>query len=79
MDSTTHGRRLLPLHRTAIIIETMKLLEFISNAFINTMGITKPSPRAAMRAAWIISAMLLAVLAAVTLMAAFALHIITRH
>ena len=57
----------------------MKFLLFLSNAFINTMGITKPSARMATRAAWIISAMLLAVLAAVTLMAAFALHLITRH
>ena len=57
----------------------MKLLEFISNAFINTMGITKPSARGASRAAWVIAAMLLAVLAAVTLMAAVGLHLVTRR
>ncbi len=57
----------------------MKLLEFISNAFINTMGITKPSARAATRAAWFIAAMLLAVLAAVTLMAALGLHLLAHH
>ena len=57
----------------------MKLLEHISNAFINTMGITKPSTRGASRAAWIITAMLLAVLAAVTLIAALGLHLVARH
>lgn len=57
----------------------MKILLFISNAFINTMGITKPSPRAAMRAAWIIALMLAVVLVAVTLMAAFGLHLAARH
>lgn len=57
----------------------MKLIEFISNAFINTMGITKPSPRGSMRAAWIIGFMLLGVLVAVTLMAALGLHLIAHH
>lgn len=57
----------------------MKLLEFISNVFINTMGITRPSPRSAARAAWVITAMLLSVLIAVTLMAAFGLHLVARH
>lgn len=57
----------------------MKLLELISNAFINTMGITKPSSRGSMRAAWFIAGMLLLVLIAVTLMAALGLHLITRH
>ncbi|GGA66215.1 hypothetical protein GCM10011507_17230 [Edaphobacter acidisoli] len=57
----------------------MKILEFISNAFINTMGITKPSARGAMRAAWFIAGMLLLVLIAVTLMAALGLHLIAHH
>ena len=32
----------------------MKFIQFIANAFINTMGITQPSPQAANRAAWFI-------------------------
>ena len=57
----------------------MKFLLFLSNAFINTMGITKPSPRAAMQAAWIIALMLAGVLVAVTIVAAFGLHLATGH
>jgi ABC-type amino acid transport system permease subunit len=43
----------------------MNLLLLISNAFINTMGITQPSPQAAKRAAWFIVALLSAVAAVV--------------
>lgn len=57
----------------------MKLIEFLSNAFINTMGITKPTARTASRSAWVIAAMLLAVLVAVTLMAALGLHLVAHH
>jgi hypothetical protein len=57
----------------------MKFLLFLSNAFISTMGITKPSPRAATRAAWIIALMLAAVLVAVTMVAAVGLHLAARH
>lgn len=57
----------------------MKFLLFLSNAFINTMGITKPSPRAATRAAWIIAVMLAGVLVAVTIVAAFGLHLAAGH
>jgi hypothetical protein len=56
-------------------IETgMKFLLLISNAFINTMGITQPSPEAAKRAAWFIVVMLTAVLAAVAMIAFLAIR-----
>ena len=57
----------------------MKLLLFISNAFINTMGITQPSPKAANRAAWFIFIMLSAVVATVVTIAVLALHWATHH
>lgn len=57
----------------------MKFLLFISNAFINTMGITQPSPRTANRAAWIIAAMLLGVLLCVAAVAIFGLRLAIRH
>jgi len=57
----------------------MKFLLMISNAFINTMGITQPSPQAANRAAWFIVTMLAAVIAVVAIMAYFAIHLATRH
>ncbi|WP_158944969.1 hypothetical protein [Granulicella sp. S190] len=57
----------------------MKLLLFISNAFINTMGITQPSPKAANRAAWFIFTMLCAVLIAVTTIALLAIHWASHH
>jgi hypothetical protein len=57
----------------------MKFLLFISNAFINTMGITQPSPRAANRAAWFIAIMLFFVLIGVATVAFFGLHLVTRH
>jgi ABC-type amino acid transport system permease subunit len=52
----------------------MKFIQFIANAFINTMGITQPSPQAANRAAWFIVIMLSAVLAAVITIAIVATH-----
>ena len=57
----------------------MKFLLLISNAFINTMGITQPSPEAANRAAWFIVAMLGVVLAAVGTIAAVAIHWASHH
>jgi hypothetical protein len=57
----------------------MKFILFISNAFINTMGITQPSPQAANRAAWFIFTMLVAVLAAVATIAALAIHWASQH
>jgi hypothetical protein len=52
----------------------MKIIHFIANAFINTMGITQPSPQAANRAAWFIVIMLAAVLTAVATVAIVAVH-----
>ncbi|HEX3967623.1 MAG TPA: hypothetical protein VHW70_06630 [Edaphobacter sp.] len=52
----------------------MKLLLLIANAFINTMGITQPSPQAANRAALFIVIMLIAVLAVVATIAFVAIH-----
>ncbi len=52
----------------------MKLLLLISNAFINTMGITQPSPQTAKRAAWFIVALLGLVVAAIVTIALLAVH-----
>jgi ABC-type amino acid transport system permease subunit len=52
----------------------MKFLHLIANAFINTMGITQPSPQAANRAAIFIVIMLAAVLAAVATIAFVAIQ-----
>jgi hypothetical protein len=57
----------------------MKFILFISNAFINTMGITQPSPQAANRAAWFIFIMLVAVLAAIATIAVLAIHLASQH
>jgi hypothetical protein len=57
----------------------MKFILFIANAFINTMGITQPSPQAANRAAWFIFIMLTAVIAAVATIAIVAIHWASHH
>jgi hypothetical protein len=57
----------------------MKFIQFIANAFINTMGITQPSPQAANRAAWFIFIMLSLVLAAVITIAIVAIHVASHH
>jgi hypothetical protein len=57
----------------------MKLLLFISNAFINTMGITQPSEKTANRAAWFIVVMLGAVIAMVATIATLAIHWASHH
>jgi len=57
----------------------VKLLLFISNTFINTMGITQPSPEVAKRAAWFIFFMLSAVLATVITIATLAIHWASHH
>lgn len=57
----------------------MKFLLFLSNAFINTMGITQPSPKAANRAAWFIAIMLAGVLVGVAAVAMIGLHLASRH
>ncbi len=57
----------------------MKFILLISNAFINTMGITQPSPQAANRAAWFIFIMLIAVISAVATIAVVAIHWASNH
>jgi hypothetical protein len=57
----------------------MKFIQFIANAFINTMGITQPSPQAANRAAWFIFIMLSTVLAAVVTIALVAIRWASHH
>jgi ABC-type amino acid transport system permease subunit len=57
----------------------VNLLLLISNAFINTMGITQPSPQAAKRAAWFIVILLSAVVAAIATIAFLAIHWASRH
>jgi ABC-type amino acid transport system permease subunit len=57
----------------------MNLLLLISNAFINTMGITQPSPQTAKRAAWFIVALLFAVVVAIGTIAFLAIHWASRH
>ena len=68
---------LLPL--LAATSKPMNLLQLISNVFINTMGITKPSPQAERRAAWFIVFMLAAVIAAVAALAAIAIQFASRR
>jgi hypothetical protein len=57
----------------------MKFLLFIANAFINTMGITQPTPEAANRAAKFIVIMLLAVVALVASIAILAIYLTSHH
>ena len=57
----------------------MKFIQIIANAFINTMGITQPSPQAANRAAWFIVILLSAVLAGVLTIAIVAIHLASHH
>jgi hypothetical protein len=57
----------------------MKFIQFIANAFINTIGITQPSPQAANRAAWFIVILLSAVIVAVATIAVVAVHWASHH
>jgi len=57
----------------------MKFILFLSNAFINTMGITQPSPQAAKRAAWFIVVMLGGVIVAVATILVLALRWASHH
>ena len=57
----------------------MNFLLFISNAFINTMGITQPPPHAAKRAAWFIVALLFVVIVLIATIAFLALHWASHH
>jgi ABC-type amino acid transport system permease subunit len=59
--------------------ENMNLLLLISNAFINTMGITQPSPESQKRAAWFIVALLSAVVVAIASIAFMAIHWASHH
>ncbi len=54
----------------------MKLLIFLANAFIDTFGITHPSPEAAERTAKILAYMMLAVIIVVATVAVLILHAI---
>jgi hypothetical protein len=57
----------------------MRPLHFISNAFINTFGITQPTPKNATRAAWFIATMLVLVVVLVATVAAVVLHLAFHH
>jgi hypothetical protein len=57
----------------------LRPLLFLSNAFINTFGITQPSPKDERRTAWFIAILLILVLAAVATVAAIVLHVAFRH
>jgi hypothetical protein len=57
----------------------VNLLLLISNAFINTMGITQPSPQKAKRAAWFIVTLLAVVIAAIATIAFLAIHWASGH
>jgi hypothetical protein len=57
----------------------MKFIQFIANTFINTMGITQPSPQAANRAAWFIVILLSAVLVVVVTIAIVAIRVASHH
>ncbi len=57
----------------------MNFIRFIAQAFINTMGITQPTPQETNRAAWFIVIMLAAVIAAVATVALVAIHWAGHH
>jgi ABC-type amino acid transport system permease subunit len=57
----------------------MNFIRLIATAFINTMGITQPSPEAANRAAWFIVILLAAVIAGVATIAFLAIHWASTH
>jgi len=57
---------------------TMRPLLFLSNAFINTFGITQPTRKNETRIAWFIGSMLVLVIVLVLTIAAIILHGIYR-
>jgi hypothetical protein len=57
----------------------VNLIRLISSAFINTMGITQPSPQNANRAAWFIVILLALVVTGVAGLAFFAIHWFSTH
>jgi hypothetical protein len=79
----SHRRNIPPSLISATISihhrKDMKFIQFIANAFINTMGITQPSPQAANRAAWFIVILLSAVIVAVATIAIVAIHVASHH
>jgi hypothetical protein len=62
-----------------IQLTTMRPLLFLSNAFINTFGITQPTPKSASRAAWFIAGMLVLVVVLVATVATVILHLAFHH
>jgi hypothetical protein len=64
---------------SATVLPMMKFLLLISNAFINTMGITQPSPQAAKRAAFFIVTMLAGVVVAIVTVVVLAVHMAGHH
>jgi hypothetical protein len=57
----------------------MNILLIISNAFINTMGITQPSPQTAKRAAWFIVTLLSVLVIGIASLAFVAIHWASHH
>jgi hypothetical protein len=53
----------------------MRPLLFLSNAFINTFGITQPTPKNETRMAWFIATMLVLVIVLVATAAGIVLHL----
>lgn len=56
----------------------MRPLLFLADAFINTFGITQPTPKARVRMAWFIFAMLVSVICLVVTAAAVIMHVSLR-
>jgi hypothetical protein len=57
----------------------MKPLLFLANSFINTFGITQPSPEAAERTAKVIAAMIGVAIAGMFGLGALALYLLVRQ
>ena len=57
----------------------MKPLEALTSAFINTFGITQPSPKEVRRASWFIAILLGLVLLLFLGTIIFAVHVLNRH
>jgi len=57
----------------------LKALLFLANSFINTFGITQPSPEAAERAAKFIAAMIGFAILAMFSVGAIGLYLLVRH
>jgi hypothetical protein len=66
-------------HALGYHLSTMRPLLFLSNAFINTFGITQPTPKNATRTAWFIAIMLALVVVLVATVAAVVLQLAFHH